>query len=176
MIFDEATSALDPASEKVVQQALNRPGENRTTIAIAHRLSTIRSADNIVVLNRGSVVEQGTHDELLSSSNGAYRKLLAAQTLLHGEQISADTSSDAHSIDAEPIEELVKRKSSAATVPTELLSATERSNLGILKSLTSSLYEQRRHWPRFLILLICCIIGGTYCSFTQVLRGLESLW
>jgi ATP-binding cassette subfamily B (MDR/TAP) protein 1 len=115
LIFDEATSALDPASEKIVLEALDRAAENRITIAIAHRLSTIRNANTIVVLDRGSIVEQGTHGELLLNPDGAYRKLLAAQTLLHGEQKSAELTSEP--VDAELSEKLVKREPLATATP-----------------------------------------------------------
>jgi subfamily B ATP-binding cassette protein MsbA len=74
LVLDEATSALDNESERLVQQALETLMRGRTTLVIAHRLSTIRSADRIVVLVRGQIVEQGTHDELLAL-NGDYRKL-----------------------------------------------------------------------------------------------------
>jgi ATP-binding cassette, subfamily B, bacterial MsbA len=74
LVLDEATSALDNESERLVQQALDTLMQGRTTLVIAHRLSTIRSADRIVVLVRGQIVEQGTHDELLAL-NGDYRKL-----------------------------------------------------------------------------------------------------
>ena len=65
LILDEATSALDTESERLVQEALERLMKTRTTIAIAHRLSTIRNADMILVLERGQIVERGTHEELL---------------------------------------------------------------------------------------------------------------
>lgn len=78
LILDEATSALDNESERLVQIALERLMENRTTLVIAHRLSTVRRADRIVVLVRGSIVEQGTHDELLAL-NAEYRKLYDLQ-------------------------------------------------------------------------------------------------
>ena len=65
MILDEATSALDTESEQLVQKALENMMKNRTSIVIAHRLSTIQKADNIVVLAKGEVVEQGKHEELL---------------------------------------------------------------------------------------------------------------
>ena len=78
LILDEATSALDVESERLVQEALERLMEGRTTLVIAHRLSTIRSADLIVVLERGEVVEQGTHEELLKAG-GRYQALALPQ-------------------------------------------------------------------------------------------------
>ena len=79
MILDEATSALDTESEKFVQVALENMMQNRTSIVIAHRLSTIQKADNIVVMQKGEIVEQGTHDELISM-NGTYNKLVTMQS------------------------------------------------------------------------------------------------
>ncbi|MBN8567094.1 MAG: ABC transporter ATP-binding protein [Flavobacteriales bacterium] len=79
MILDEATSALDTESEKLVQVALENMMQNRTSIVIAHRLSTIQKADVIVVMQKGEIVEQGTHDELLAK-NGMYAKLVMMQS------------------------------------------------------------------------------------------------
>lgn len=78
LILDEATSALDTESEKLVQDAINNMMQNRTSIVIAHRLSTIRHADEIIVLQKGTIVERGNHDELLAA-NGYYRKLIEMQ-------------------------------------------------------------------------------------------------
>ena len=80
LILDEATSALDTESERLVQDALTKLMANRTSIVIAHRLSTIQNADEIVVLNEGEIVEQGTHDELLKIK-GHYHKLHNMQNL-----------------------------------------------------------------------------------------------
>nr|GMD11587.1 ABC transporter B family member 9-like [Ipomoea batatas] len=79
LLLDEATSALDLESEQMVQDALNNLISNRTTVVIAHRLTTIRNADLIAVLQSGKLVEQGTHDELMQDSNGAYTKLVQMQ-------------------------------------------------------------------------------------------------
>ena len=79
MILDEATSALDTESEKFVQLAIENMMQNRTSIVIAHRLSTIQKADKIVVMHRGEIVEQGTHDGLLAL-NGTYSKLVLMQS------------------------------------------------------------------------------------------------
>lgn len=80
MILDEATSALDTESERLVQDALEKMMRNRTSIVIAHRLSTIQNADTIVVLQKGEIVEQGSHAELLSKK-GVYKKLVEMQSL-----------------------------------------------------------------------------------------------
>lgn len=80
MILDEATSALDTESEKLVQVALENMMQNRTSIVIAHRLSTIQKADVIVVMQKGRIVEQGTHEQLLAH-NGTYKKLVTMQSL-----------------------------------------------------------------------------------------------
>lgn len=78
MILDEATSALDTESERYVQDALEKMMENRTSLIIAHRLSTIQKADHIVVMEKGDIIEQGSHQELMDK-NGTYRKLVELQ-------------------------------------------------------------------------------------------------
>lgn len=78
LILDEATSALDTESEKVVQDAINELMKNRTSIVIAHRLSTIYNADEIIVMEKGEIVERGTHQELIARS-GTYHKLVSMQ-------------------------------------------------------------------------------------------------
>ncbi len=78
MILDEATSALDTESERYVQDALEKMMANRTSLVIAHRLSTIQKADHIVVMEKGDIIEQGSHQELMEN-NGTYRKLVELQ-------------------------------------------------------------------------------------------------
>ena len=93
LLLDEATSALDAQSEKVVQSALDKLAGGRTTIVIAHRLSTIQNADKIVVMERGEIADQGTHEELLERG-GIYADLYRLQfkdgkTLVDPEGVAA---------------------------------------------------------------------------------------
>ena len=82
VILDEATSAMDTHSERIVQATLDAATANRTTIAIAHRLSTVINADFILVLDKGTIVERGTHEELLAAP-GAYSRLVHSQNMIH---------------------------------------------------------------------------------------------
>src|SRR6185312_14576341 len=83
LIFDEATSALDYESERAIQRNMKQISAGRTVFIIAHRLSTVRSADRIITLEAGRVVEDGTHDDLIRT-NGRYAKLHLLQGDLHG--------------------------------------------------------------------------------------------
>ena len=79
LILDEATSALDSESEKLVQEALHKVMQNRTSVIVAHRLSTIQNADLILVLENGRIIQSGTHTKLLES-DGAYKKFVEMQS------------------------------------------------------------------------------------------------
>ncbi|HEX9804187.1 MAG TPA: ABC transporter ATP-binding protein [Candidatus Dojkabacteria bacterium] len=81
IIFDEATSNLDSESEKLIQEAFWRVSKDKTTIIIAHRLSTIRNVDRIIVFDKGRIIEQGTHKELLQNDSGIYKYLLELQKM-----------------------------------------------------------------------------------------------
>ncbi|MEO0447115.1 MAG: ABC transporter ATP-binding protein, partial [Verrucomicrobiota bacterium] len=79
LLLDEATSALDAESERLVQQALDDLMRDRTSIIIAHRLATVRSADQILVLDKGNIVQRGTHDVLSEEAGGIYQMLAKLQ-------------------------------------------------------------------------------------------------
>ncbi|KAF9874829.1 ABC transporter [Colletotrichum karsti] len=106
LLLDEATSALDPHAEGVVQQALDEASKGRTTITIAHKLATIRKADNIVVMNKGKIVEQGTHEGLLKQ-DGAYTRLVRAQNLSVSEEGSI-TETEGDDDDSAPPKENIE--------------------------------------------------------------------
>ena len=91
LVLDEATANIDTHTELVIQEALKRVLEGRTSIVIAHRLSTIRNADKIVVLDQGKIAEVGRHEDLLSQ-NGVYAKLYAINYGLNKESESSEPS------------------------------------------------------------------------------------
>ncbi|KAJ5095086.1 hypothetical protein N7532_007377 [Penicillium argentinense] len=113
LLLDEATSALDTKSEGVVQAALDRAAEGRTTIVIAHRLSTIKTAHNIVVFVNGQIVEQGTHDNLLER-DGPYSKLVEAQRINEEKEADALADADEDSDEAFEKEQIARVKSYAS--------------------------------------------------------------
>jgi subfamily B ATP-binding cassette protein MsbA len=84
LILDEATSSIDTDSELLIQNAIEKITKNRTSIIIAHRLSTIMKADNIIVMDKGKIVEQGTHSSLIGNKDGSYKKLYDAQLKKEG--------------------------------------------------------------------------------------------
>ncbi|PWN43517.1 putative Leptomycin B resistance protein pmd1 [Ceraceosorus guamensis] len=134
LLLDEATSALDTQSEGIVQDALDKASKGRTTITIAHRLSTIKNADNIVVMGKGTILETGTHDELLRRPDGAYSSLVSAQ------KIRANTSSaHVYEDEEEELEEL-RRRALAAQVEGLGRSKSRQS----IHSITSAILRRRK--------------------------------
>ena len=83
LILDEATSSLDSKTEKMIQESLNLliEDKSKTVIAIAHRLSTLKHMDRIIVMDKGKIIEEGTHDELLKNNNSLYKKLWQLQEI-----------------------------------------------------------------------------------------------
>ncbi|KAG8671709.1 hypothetical protein FPOAC1_004963 [Fusarium poae] len=114
LLLDEATSALDPNAERIVQKALSRVSQQRTTLVIAHRLSTIKDADNIVVISSGQVVEQGTHEELLALDSH-YARLIRAQNLAVAEQETKADMIAKEDSDAFDTDDSVRRVMTAQT-------------------------------------------------------------
>jgi ATP-binding cassette subfamily B (MDR/TAP) protein 1 len=125
LLLDEATSALDTRSEGIVQDALDKAAAGRTTITIAHRLSTIKDADCILVMGDGTVLERGAHAELLANENGAYSRLVKAQTLREGrENEDLDTTlMSVHETDLERprLEEVLERKSTIRSIGSDVV-------------------------------------------------------
>ncbi|KAE8369414.1 P-loop containing nucleoside triphosphate hydrolase protein [Aspergillus caelatus] len=165
LLLDEATSALDPHAEGIVQQALDRASKNRTTIVIAHKLATIRNADNIVVMSKGRIVEQGQHSELVARG-GAYASLVKAQDLSatrsadDEEQSTEDETPDK---EAEPVQSLARYQTAEARQLT-MLQHREDFGLykrrGILRSIAKLVIStpNLRFW--YFLTIICCVAGA----------------
>ncbi|KAH0543228.1 hypothetical protein FGG08_002392 [Glutinoglossum americanum] len=167
LILDEATSSIDVRSERIVQEALDRVSKNRTTIVIAHRLSTIKKADKIVVLSKGKVVQEGTHEGLLEDVDGVYYKLVNAQALSmedenskSGEDVGSATSSDIHPTYTNKSE----RSRRGSTLAGDGVGDPEYKQKGIARSFGLILYEQRKYWILFLLTLIGTMGSGAAYS------------
>lgn len=198
LILDEATSAIDVRSERIVQRALDRASVGRTTIVIAHRLSTIRRADKIVVLRRGQVVQQGTHEELMRRVGGVYWALASAQSL----QLGAPPADGG---DEDGVDEKHKDSGGAETEHIDLVGlekgtkdldlmirddACEGSSSsgggaggkderkpqgksrGFFRTFFPMLWEQRRLWKWYVIMMAGAVgAGGRSRPVTQWYRG-----
>ncbi|RYO73785.1 hypothetical protein DL766_008533 [Monosporascus sp. MC13-8B] len=146
LILDEATSAIDVRGEKIVQAALDKVSQNRTTITIAHRLSTIKKADTIVVLQKGKVVEQGSHDSLLENEAGVYYGLVHAQKLSLGEPTE---TSDSDELEGDLGATLSREKSAALSDIPGRTKPVEWKNRGLFGSFGRLLYEQKSRFPYY---------------------------
>ncbi|RYP20552.1 hypothetical protein DL767_009420 [Monosporascus sp. MG133] len=157
LILDEATSAIDVRGEKIVQAALDKVSQNRTTITIAHRLSTIKKADTIVVLQKGKVVEQGSHNSLLENEAGVYYGLVHAQKLSLGDPTEA---SDADELEGDLGATLSREKSAALSdIPGETKTAKWK-NRGLLGSFGRLLYEQKNRFPYYGLIIGFAMLAG----------------
>lgn len=173
LLLDEATSALDSHAEGIVQNALDKAAMNRTTIIIAHRLSTIKNADNIVVMAKGKIIEQGTHTELLNFNN-AYAKFVTAQALATktiGERSHADIETDGAEPSSPPFDEeddmiphLNRQKSGRSVASQEIerqdAHMTKEKNYNLFECIRRVFYIQKDMWPLLSIAWIACCVGG----------------
>ncbi|KAF8473304.1 multidrug resistance protein 2 [Kalaharituber pfeilii] len=179
LILDEATSAIDPRSERIVQAALDKVSKSRTTIMIAHRLSTVRKADKIVVMGKGNIIEQGTHEELLAIEDGAYRTLVEGQRLLveakGGEDIALEDLDDG--LATADLDRVVTTKSALSTgkggTNTEELNEQQKkvAGMGVVRCVGLMLWEQRSHWILFTLAFASAICGGAVYPAQAVLFG-----
>ncbi|KAF3937554.1 hypothetical protein ABW19_dt0204241 [Dactylella cylindrospora] len=167
LLLDEATSALDPKAEKVVQEALNRVSEGRTTITIAHRLSTIKKAENIAVISEGVVVEQGTHDELVALDRH-YAALVRAQDLGDRGEKSSGWNSDQEDGEEEDGELILSRTKTIASKAEASAAAKKAATegtlrYGILRCIVILLAEQQGMYLQMaLVVLLCAMAAAVY--------------
>ena len=166
LLLDEATSALDPRAERVVQDALNRVSKNRTTLVIAHKLATVKAADNIAVMVRGKIVEQGTHQELIEL-NGHYTALVRAQDL----GTANAKESDAMTTEKQALESngerltLQRTDTTATSVPGQVDTEKQDRPVGtvgysLLRCIFILFSEQRSLYWCFLLQAIGSVVGG----------------
>ncbi|OCL13054.1 P-loop containing nucleoside triphosphate hydrolase protein [Glonium stellatum] len=160
LILDEATSALDVNSESVVQKALEQASRDRTTIVIAHRLSTIKSSDKIVVMQKGRVVEEGSHVFLAAKTDGIYRQFWEAQALESG----ASSSQQEHDPKRELHEHQRALKMEAKTSP-ETNIKSEGFNQGLFRVLARLLLTQKKFWLAFSVIVLASIVGALGALF-----------
>lgn len=155
LILDEATSAIDVRGERIVQQALDRVSQGRTTIVIAHRLTTIRKADNIIVMRAGRKLEEGTHEHLLSLPDGLYASLVRAQ------QLEAESAPELPEGDKlAHVDSPVRRETSnSAKGYTENTTTTYREQ-SFFKSFGRFLHEQRKYWKWYILVVLAAMGAG----------------
>ncbi|KAJ6786948.1 hypothetical protein PWT90_04585 [Aphanocladium album] len=167
LLLDEATSALDPNAERIVQTALNNVAKGRTMIAIAHRLSTIRTADQIIVMSKGEVLETGTHSELIKM-NGKYAALVRAQDLGDGDAADSDEENAQDTGKPEEVLELATSRASAGAQSIKVEDEKERT-YGLMAGLWIIIKEQPELWWHLIAISLCGIAGGATYPAVAVL-------
>ncbi|OHF02855.1 ABC transporter [Colletotrichum orchidophilum] len=186
LLLDEATSALDPHAEGVVQQALDKASEGRTTIVIAHKLATIRKADNIVVMNKGVIVEQGTHEGLLKRG-GAYTRLVRAQNLNVVEEGSiTETEEDGEEEPAAPKEDIEVTKTMSryrTTDQTRMETQKERDNynhhkpIGLISVVIRMVRETPElKWAYLSTLVAVVVAAGAFPGQSLIIANLVDVF
>ncbi|KAL4721991.1 hypothetical protein ACLX1H_011185 [Fusarium chlamydosporum] len=164
LLLDEATSALDPNAERIVQKALSKVSQERTTLVIAHRLSTIKDADNIVVISAGQIVEQGAHNELLAL-DGHYARLIRAQNLAVTQQKAKAEVTSEESPGSFDTDDTVDRVMTAQSQKSLVAKGEESKprDRSILSSIFLIVKEQNDLLPLILLAAIgCCIAAATW--------------
>ncbi|KAI9647284.1 hypothetical protein NHQ30_003667 [Ciborinia camelliae] len=182
LILDEATSAIDVRSERIVQAALDKVSKNRTTITIAHQLSTVIKADNIIVMKKGQVVQQGTHEQLLLDREGPYWALANAQQLGNGEipvkKVTIPSDPEKQDIDSPKFErislDLEERPTSSPLLPPI---EKRKTPLG---SFILFLWEQKPRWVWYAIMFLGSLGAGAsfplHAFLFAKLISLFNLW
>ncbi|KAI9795552.1 MAG: multidrug-resistance transporter mdr5 [Piccolia ochrophora] len=162
LLLDEATSALDPKAEGIVQAALDNVSRTRTTIMIAHRLSTVKKADKIVVMSKGRVIEEGTHDSLLAAE-GSYARLVTAQNLAPTTVItSTEDEEPENSLEAvvSGLNRATTTRSAKSTGMVSFKTDDVSRKLSLFRCLLIVFHEQRQHWPYFVCGGIAAVGAG----------------
>ncbi|ETS82686.1 hypothetical protein PFICI_04562 [Pestalotiopsis fici W106-1] len=159
IILDEATSAIDTRSEGIVQAALDKITQNRTSVTIAHRLSTIKKADHIIVLQKGRAVEEGTHQSLMTDSTSVYRSLVDAQSLQVSQSASqiADTPSVAVS---EDLEKAISIHDHVSNHSTKGDMTAEKPPRSLSHNFARILREQKSIWPFFSTVVMASVVSA----------------
>ncbi|KAF4580529.1 GTPase-activating protein [Pleurotus pulmonarius] len=169
LLLDEAISALDTQSESIVQDALDKAAAGRTTITVAHRLSTIKNANIIYVMGGGDILEQGTHDELMRTVDGAYAKLVRTQNLRDHVEEPGDNEYDTErgseseeKEKAEPEDINLTRKNTVHSLSNELAEhqINEDDDLSLYELLYRLALLNREGWRRYIIGIISAITKG----------------
>lgn len=167
LLLDEATAALDSASEKRIQASIEKASEGRTVIAIAHRLSTIRAASKIIVMKKGEILEQGTHDELLEKE-GSYADMVRLQSVKPADEVGSSRSSlveeDADAIEQPKETANVDKEKSISASSTD--KPQEEDSAIVSHSIFRTMGPLVRPYTLLLVLAFfaATIVGGTYTS------------
>ncbi|KAL6712231.1 hypothetical protein ACN47E_000108 [Coniothyrium glycines] len=177
LILDEATAALDSASEQRIQSAIEKASRGRTVIAIAHRLSTIRNASKIIVMKKGDIIEQGTHDELLSL-NGSYSDMIRLQSVTTTANTVSSSRTSLDSVEPDPIkaekQALIAEGSELAVLEDKLATEVPKQVNGLIVagSIRKTMMPLVRPYLMLLVLAFfaALIVGGQY-SGSGVLFG-----
>uniref|UniRef100_A0A8C5NRL3 ATP binding cassette subfamily B member 4 n=1 Tax=Junco hyemalis TaxID=40217 RepID=A0A8C5NRL3_JUNHY len=161
LLLDEATSALDTESESIVQAALDKAREGRTTVVVAHRLSTVRNADVIAVFEGGVIKELGNHAELLEKK-GIYYKLVNMQVLLSLANLHSIKSSESEPDSEESLTRGLRRRSTRRSMkkPGEQNDSPDEEKSSPVTSFLKIMKLNKTEWPYFVVGTLCAIING----------------